>query len=147
MPTRRNLTVLSCIGPSLICTPTTLGCTSIALVGADHIFIHSFIHAFIHACIHSCMHSFSCLARAERAAVLLRDTEDGRGGPFSPSCPAIASLMDGRRSLPRSSLQHPAPPAASVGLRRMALLLTDYCCILSCYILSYNIIPLYLILS
>ena len=57
MATRHNLTLLSCIGLSLICTSTTLGCTSVALVGAERI--------------------FSCLARAERAAVLLRDTGEG----------------------------------------------------------------------
>ena len=57
MATRHKLTLLSCIGLSLICTSTTLGCTSVALVGAERI--------------------FSCLARAERAAVLLRDTGEG----------------------------------------------------------------------
>ena len=53
MATRHNLTLLSYIGLSLVCTSTTIGCTSVALVDADRI--------------------FNCLAGAERAAVLLKD--------------------------------------------------------------------------
>jgi hypothetical protein len=53
MATRHNLILLPCIGLSLLCTSTPLGCTSVAHIDTDRI--------------------LSWLARAERAAVP-RDT-------------------------------------------------------------------------